>query len=114
MTTLSMRQVLSPFATTGAAVNADLINVAETALSGPEGLAVAVTTPEPSTLVLLGVGATSLLGYRWRRRTGRLAAKPTASSQDAPATVSFPSRTEALRRVPYGNAVAKLKIGKFD
>jgi len=29
---------------------------------------VALGVPEPSTLVLLGVGAISLLGFAWRRR----------------------------------------------
>ena len=34
----------------------------------PEGLAFA-PVPEPSTLVLLGISATSLLAYVWRRRS---------------------------------------------
>ena len=40
-------------------INVDILNV------GPTG---AMTVPEPSTFVLLGVGVISLLAYAWRRR----------------------------------------------
>ena len=56
--------------------------------------------PEPSTLALLAIGALGLVGYgSWRQRAGRNAAAPAAFSEDAPGTLSFPSRrTEATRR----------------
>jgi hypothetical protein len=51
-------------------------------------------TPEPSTLTLLAAGAVAIAGYGWRRRAVRRAAKPTAFDQeDAPAILSFPSRS---------------------
>ena len=57
-----------------------------------------VAIPEPSSLALLGAGATLLLGYAWRRqRKGRqslsIAAGPNDSGQDnGPAILSLPSR----------------------
>ena len=55
--------------------------------------------PEPGTLVLLGVGALSLLGYRVRLRRQRAARTPVPCENGAPATLSFPSRLpEAMRR----------------
>ena len=52
--------------------------------------------PEPSSLALLGVGASGLLGYGWRRRVARRTAKPAAFDQaDDPPILSFPSRSSA-------------------
>ncbi len=55
-------------ATTGAAINADLISGPSGGLNGPDGLVIAVTTPEPSTFALLGAGAIGLVGYSLLRR----------------------------------------------
>ena len=52
--------------------------------------------PEPSALVLLGVGAVALMGCWRRRRVARRTAKPAAFDQPQdgdPAILSFPSRT---------------------
>jgi len=55
--------------------------------------------PEPSTLILLGAGAISLLGYRMRLRRRRAVQASVSCDNDAPATLSFPSRlSEAMRR----------------
>ncbi len=54
---------IGEYTTSGAVVNADLVS----GLQGPWAIAV-VPTPEPSTLVLLGIAAVSLLGFGWRRR----------------------------------------------
>ncbi len=40
-------------------------------LSGNTPLEATITIPEPSTLVLLGIGALSLLGYAWRQQRAR-------------------------------------------
>jgi hypothetical protein len=39
--------------------------------ASPTGISYQRTAPEPSTLVLFGAGAISLLGYRWQRRPNR-------------------------------------------
>jgi uncharacterized repeat protein (TIGR03803 family) len=49
-------------------------------------------TPEPSTFVLLGVGAATLLGYRWRRRLAKRSAQP-ESNDDTPSILAFPSES---------------------
>jgi hypothetical protein len=49
--------------------------------------------PEPSSLALLAAGALGLVGYDWRRRTVKRAAKPAAVEQDAPAILAFPSHS---------------------
>jgi len=51
-------------------------------------------TPEPSTLVLLCVGAVGLVGYGLRRRRVTRTAKPTAfDQQDDPPILAFPSES---------------------
>jgi autotransporter-associated beta strand protein len=55
--------------------------------------------PEPGTLVLLGVGALSLLDYRMRLRRRRAARTSVPCENGTQATLSFPSRLpEATRR----------------
>ncbi len=51
-------------------------------------------TPEPSTLALFAAAAIGLAAYGWRRRLARTA-KPAFDQQDAPAILSFPSRSSA-------------------
>ena len=48
--------------------------------------------PEPSTLALLAVGVSGLIGYGWRRRRAAKIVKPAAfDQQGAPAILAFPS-----------------------
>ena len=56
-------------------------------------------TPEPATLALVAAGGIGLVAYRWRRRRkNQAAAEPIALEQDAPATLSLPSRRTAATR----------------
>ena len=58
---------------------------------GTEHAVLLTPTPEPSTFVLLGVGAIGLLGYRWRRLRRRTAQSET--QDDARAVLPFSSHS---------------------
>ncbi len=61
----SSYDTIGEYTTSGAAVNASLVS---TGLYYPGGIAVSQSTPEPSTLALLCVGAMSFAAYAWRRK----------------------------------------------
>ncbi len=57
----------------------------------------AAAVPEPSSFVLLAVGAAGLLGYRLRRRVARTAKPATFDQPDAPTILSSPSFVHGAR-----------------
>ena len=63
---------------------------------------VIAAVPEPSTLVLLAVGAIGIVGCGWRWRFSRRTAKPSALDQPDVSSILFPSHSSpahAARRV---------------
>jgi probable HAF family extracellular repeat protein len=65
-----LNDLIDPAAGFGVLIEATAINdKGQILVDTSSGHTLLLTIPEPSTLVLLGIGAASLLGYAWRRRS---------------------------------------------
>jgi hypothetical protein len=68
-----------------------------------------ILVPEPSALALLAAGAIGLVGYAWRRRASRTAAKPAAHDISKVTT----SSTVSIRGIILGVVLMFLGVGAF-